>query len=313
MSRVPRLTIGLPVYNGENYLAEAIESLLGQTYEDFELVISDNASTDATAEICEGYRKRDRRIRYFRQAVNIGLSPNHNFTLECARGELFKWASHDDLHGRDFLKLCVEALDEYPDVILADSWTARIDGNGKVTKVEEYPLTTASPVVPVRFRSALFDNGGDDDSGVIRASVLRSVAPMGSHYHADRTTIGELVLYGRFYQVPQWLFFRRDHPDRAEWKFTDARSWCSNLDPRRANRFRNPIVRLYLEYVWTYAEAIHRAPLTPADKHACYQHLMAWMISRAHHGGASAVPPTAVAVELDLESLVPGWKRVLGK
>ena len=305
MSSPPRLTIGLPVYNGENYLAESIESLLGQTYDDFELVISDNASTDGTADICQTFRQQDSRIRYFRQQHNIGLSPNHNFTVAQARGELFKWASHDDLYGRDLLKLCVEALDKYPDVVLAHSWTVRIDDASKVIKAEKYPLDTSSPAAPARFRSTLFGNGGDDDGGVIRADVLRRIAPYGSYYHADRTAISELVLYGRFYQVPQWLFFRRDHAERAEWKFTDARSWCANLDPQRANALRNPLIRLYLEYVWGYVDAIHRAPLTRSDRRLCYRYLLDWAIDRVRHGKADD-PPVNVAVEINLESLVAG-------
>src|ERR1700758_837964 len=111
MSTPPRLTVGLPVYNGENYLAESIEALLGQTYEDFELIISDNASSDGTADICQRYRKQDSRICYIRQKRNIGLNPNHNFVIGQARGEMFKMASHDDLYARDLLKCCVEALD----------------------------------------------------------------------------------------------------------------------------------------------------------------------------------------------------------
>lgn len=305
MSSPPRLTIGLPVYNGQNYLAESIESLLGQTYEDFELIISDNASTDGTPDICADFRKRDNRIRYFRQERNIGLSPNHNFTAAKARGELFKWAAHDDLYGRDLLKLCVEALDKNPDVVLAHSWTARIDGNGKVVKPEEYPLDTASPAAPARFRSTLFGNGGDDDGGVIRGEVLRRIAPYGSYYHADRTAISELVLYGKFYQVPQWLFFRRDHAERAEWKFADARSWCTNLDPKRANGLKNPLTRLYAEYVWGYVRAIHRAPLTPAEQRACYRHLLDWLIDRLTRRGVGE-PAVEVATEIDIDSLVAG-------
>ena len=96
MNEVPRLTVGLPVYNGEKYLAESLEALLGQSYEDFELIISDNASTDGTADICRRYEKQDSRIRYVRQPRNIGLAPNHNFVLEQAREELFKWAYHDE-------------------------------------------------------------------------------------------------------------------------------------------------------------------------------------------------------------------------
>src|ERR1700722_6330272 len=124
VTAAPRLSIGLPVYNGENYLAETLDSLLGQSYENFELIISDNASTDGTAGICRSYMKQDSRIRYICQPRNIGLAPNHNFLVGEARGELFKWADHDDLCARDLLASCVDALDEYPDVVLAYSLTA---------------------------------------------------------------------------------------------------------------------------------------------------------------------------------------------
>lgn len=119
MTDRPRLSIGLPVYNGEEYLAESLDALLGQTYGDFELVISDNASTDGTQDICREYAARDARIRYLRQPRNIGATPNHNQVFAECRGELFKWASHDDLYGRDLLRRCVEALDARPEVILA--------------------------------------------------------------------------------------------------------------------------------------------------------------------------------------------------
>ena len=110
----PRLSIGLPVYNGENYLAESLDALLGQSFEDFELIISDNASTDGTAAISRRYERLDSRVRYVRQPRNVGLAPNHNIVVEQARGELFKWASHDDVYGRELLERCVVALDENP-------------------------------------------------------------------------------------------------------------------------------------------------------------------------------------------------------
>lgn len=90
MTKAPRLTIGLPVYNGERYLAESVEALLGQSYEDFELIISDNASTDSTADICTSYVKQDSRVRYIRRPRNIGCAPNHNFLVKEAGSELFK-------------------------------------------------------------------------------------------------------------------------------------------------------------------------------------------------------------------------------
>jgi glycosyltransferase involved in cell wall biosynthesis len=307
MNAAPRLSVGLPVYNGTNYLAESIDALLGQSFENFELIISDNASTDATADICHQYEKQDSRIRYFRQPRNIGLSPNHNFTVDQARGELFKWASNDDLYARDLLKLCVEALDEYPNVVLAHSWTAMIDGSGIVTKAIEYPLTTASPHAPERFRSMLFDDGGDDDGGVIRTKVLRQVSRKDSYHHADRTTIAELVVYGPFYHVPDWLYFRRDHPERAERACPTMRSRCANMDPRRADRLRHPAIRLYGEYVWAYFAAIRHAPLSRADRRECYRYLVQWLTSRVVPGQAGqAAAPAGPLPDISVDAVVAG-------
>jgi glycosyltransferase involved in cell wall biosynthesis len=174
VNAAPRLSIGLPVYNGENYLAESIDALLGQSYEDFELIISDNASTDGTADICRRYGKQDSRIRYVRQQRNIGLVPNHNFVFRQSRGELFKWASADDLYARDLLQRCVAALDEHPDVVLAHSWEAAIDAAGNVTQSLGYPLATDSPRAPERFRSILFGSSGLFERSILFGSSGRS-------------------------------------------------------------------------------------------------------------------------------------------
>jgi len=313
MTRAPKLTVGLPVYNGQNYLAESIEALLGQSYEDFEFIISDNASTDDTADICHHYEKEDCRIRYFRQEHNIGGAPNHNFLVAQARGELFKWASHDDLYGRDLLKRCVEALEEFPHVILAHSWTALIDASGAITKAVRYPLATSSPSAPERFRSILYENGGDDDGGVIRMDVLRRAPLLASYHRSDRTLVAGIALYGPFYQVPDWLYFRRDHDERAERAFKTVRSWCANLDPRRADALSNPALRLYAEYVWGYISAIHGAPLSPAGKRECYRHLARWLTTRMHGrpGRRASAQPSADVPISSLELSLPGRERKL--
>ncbi|MER7162668.1 glycosyltransferase family 2 protein, partial [Streptomyces lydicus] len=271
MTAHPRLSIGLPVYNGEEYLAESLDALLGQTYEDFELVISDNASTDGTGDICRKYAAQDARIRYLRLPRNVGATPNHNYVFTQCRGELFKWASHDDLYARDLLRRCVEALDGRPDVILAHADQAVIDSDGQVKVPYAYTLATDSPHPPERFRSMLFEPGGDDFYGVIRADALRRVKPMDSYHHADRTFVAEIALNGRFHQVPELLYFRRDHPTRAERANPGKRSRCVNLDPRRAGLL-HPTPRLLAEYVWGFASAIRRAPLSPADRRACCRH-----------------------------------------
>jgi glycosyltransferase involved in cell wall biosynthesis len=300
MTSVPRLSIGLAVYNGEDFLAESLDSLLGQTYEDFELIISDNASTDGTADICRGYAKQDSRIRYVRQPHNLGCAPNHNVLVQYARGELFKWVSHDDLYGRELIERAIEALDEYPQVVLANCWTAMIDSSRTVTKAVRYTLDTESPRAPERFRSMLFEKGGDDDGGVIRMEMLRRIRPYDSYYHSDRTLVTEMALQGPFYHVPDWLYFRRDHPKASIRAFTTARTNCTNLDPRRADRLRHPVVRLLGEYVLAYVTMIQRAPLSAADKRECYRHLVSWATSRAvprEEEETSAVTDAVVSVE----------------
>jgi glycosyltransferase involved in cell wall biosynthesis len=284
MSVQPRLTIGLPVYNGEKYIEESLEALLGQSFTDFELIISDNASTDSTGEICRRYEDQDSRVRYFRQSRNIGLSPNHNFVAERARGELFKWASNDDLYARDLLERCIDALDKYPDIVLAHCWTAKVDESGTVTQALSYLPNTVSPRAPERFRSLLFANGGDDDYGVIRTAVLRRTPLQGSYHHADRTIMAELALHGRFYQIPDWLYFRREHANQAERAYPTVRRRCVNMDPRRADPLRHPVARLYAEYVWGYVSAIRRTPLSAKERRECYRYLAQWFVSRVRPG-----------------------------
>lgn len=312
MTAHPRLSVGLPVYNGEEYLAESFDALLGQTYEDFELVVTDNASTDRTQEICREYAARDPRIRYLRLRRNIGAAPNHNYVFTQCRGELFKWASHDDLYARDLLRACVEALDERPEVVLAHADQAVVDEDGKVKVPYAYTLDTASPSAPARFRSMLFEPGGDDFYGVIRADVLRRVKPHDSYHHADRTFVAEIGLHGPFHQVPELLYFRRDHPTRAERANPSKRARCVNLDPRRAGPL-HPTPRLLAEYVGGFVGAIRRAPLSSSDRRACYGHLAAWMASRARPGAGERVedraPVDPALLTVSVDDLVAGRER----
>src|SRR5215469_16516475 len=115
--KLPRVSIGLPVWNGEKYIRSAVDSILRQDYTDFELIISDNASTDATQDICREYAAKDPRIRYYRNEKNIGASANFNRLVELARGELFKWATHDDIHMPGFLGRCIEIIDQAPSTV----------------------------------------------------------------------------------------------------------------------------------------------------------------------------------------------------
>ena len=127
MSCKPRVTIGMPVYNGAALVGAALESILAQTLTDFELIISDNASTDATAEVCRSYAAKDRRIRYYRNEKNLGAAPNFNRVVELATNGVpyFKWAAHDDVIAPTFLEKCARVLDAAPQSVVA-GWVARL-------------------------------------------------------------------------------------------------------------------------------------------------------------------------------------------
>lgn len=309
MTAIPRLSVGLPVYNGQNYLSKSLDALLGQSYTELELIISDNASTDSTEEICRRYEAMDPRIRYIRQTRNIGAAPNHNLVFREARGELFKWVSHDDLYGRDLLARCVAALDEHPNVVLSHADMAVINGTGNIIQLYDYSMATDSPHSPDRFQSLLFTDGGDDEYGVIRSDVLRRVRPQGSYHHAGRTFVAEIALHGPFHQVPELLYFRRDHPDRGD-RLPTIRAVCANLDPRRAD---HTTVRLLGDYVRGYVTAIRHAPLSAADQRRCYRYLLQWLASRALVKPVQRIEnkltPSSISSAAFLDAVVAGRER----
>ncbi len=131
MSEQPKVTIGMPVFDGENFVGSAIASLLAQTFTDFELIISDNGSTDRTQEICNEYALRDTRIHYVRQTKNLGAIANFNSLVSRARGVYFKWAAHDDLCEPTYLERCVEILDRSPEIAWCHSDSDMIDSEGR--------------------------------------------------------------------------------------------------------------------------------------------------------------------------------------
>jgi glycosyltransferase involved in cell wall biosynthesis len=207
----PRLTIGLPIYNGEQLLPQAIESLLTQEYDDFEVVISDNASVDGTPELCAAYAAQDPRIRYVRNERNLGSIPNFNKLVGLARGEYFKWAAHDDWCEPSFVGRCVEVLDADPGVVLCHAKAIRVDEAGDTLVVDLDPLDARSPDPAERFRQVLWSlKAIYPIYGVIRTEALRRTQLFRSHSGSDRILLAELSLLGQLYQIPELLLYERE-------------------------------------------------------------------------------------------------------
>lgn len=233
---VPSVSVGMPVYNGERYLRRAIESILVQSFTDFELIISDNASTDATPEICRDYAARDARVRYIAHATNRGAAWNINHVVTLARAPYFTWAHADDLRAPRQLECCVAELDRAPaSVVVACSRSVIVDEDDRQIELYQDGMDLRQPRPSDRLRLAVRNAGWCNVLfGVIRTGDLRACGPLGAYPHADRVLIHELVLRGQFWEIPDHLFYRRTHPEnsfRPGWTTADTAIW---LDPRNS-------------------------------------------------------------------------------
>jgi glycosyltransferase involved in cell wall biosynthesis len=269
----PRVSVGLPVYNGAEFVAEAIESVLAQDFTDLELIIGDNASTDATPEICRRYLDADRRVSYLRSEVNRGAAWNFSRLVDVARGEYFKWASSDDVCAPTCLSRCVEVLDHQADIVLCSTGTVMIDERGQAIGPLEITNHGTAAEPAERFRDlVLRPHKAFSVFGLIRRDALCETPRLGAYTASDLVTLADLALRGRFHEVPEPLFFNRDHGGRsirANPTYKARQRW---FDPNREGRITLPRWRLGVEY----ARAIGRAPLSSAQRRQAFAVLARW-------------------------------------
>jgi glycosyltransferase involved in cell wall biosynthesis len=266
----PTLAVGLPVYNGERFVGAAIDAMRRQSYEDFQLIISDNASSDDTEAICRAHARCDDRIRYYRNARNIGPAANFNRVFELSSSAFFKWMAHDDLHHPDFLARCMAALARAPDAALAYARAVTIDPAGNVVR-EPWgaPSGLSASAAPVRFRAALEPPTEPlplPIFGVARAGILRRTALQCALPGSDLALLAEIALHGRLVEIPEPLFLQREHAARvgpvlAQDPYRAAAFW-GKAD---GARITYPHWRLLRRHV----DSIRRAPLSSRDAGAC--------------------------------------------
>lgn len=290
----PTLSLCLPVYNGQRYLADAVGSLLRQTFSDFELLIVDNASTDNTETVARELAAGDARVRYVRNEKNLGAAPNFNRAFELSRGRLIRWASHDDLWSADAMQVCIEALERDPAAVACHGRTVVVDEAGE--EIPTYDATRQrppserhlpahrlydpadrrldSPVASERLADLLLrTHWCYEIFGVIRREALQRSSLHGSYYGSDKVLLAELLMAGRMITVPQTVFYRRDHTgnstslrtqtERAEW-----------MDTSLKGRIRRP----HLTLLNGYRRAIWRSGLGLGEKLSCSRVLLAWML-----------------------------------
>ncbi len=262
----PLVSVGMPLYNAEEYVDEAIESLLGQTFEDFELVISDNASTDGTVERCRQWVTEDSRIVLLESDTNRGAAWNYNRTVEASSGRYFRWQAHDDRCASDHLLRLVDCFSEDSEIVLAYSLTRLIDADGDEIRLLHDSLGIASDSAAQRYRM-MIRNLKDCNAvfGLIDRSVLLSTQMIGAYASSDRALLYELALRGRFGEVPEHLFERRRHLKsslRASHSRKALESWF-DTSARRGSMF--PSLRLF----GRHAQNLRSAPLTKRERAEC--------------------------------------------
>ena len=274
----PRVSIGLPVFNGEKYLEEVLDSILAQTYLDFELIISDNMSTDNTPRICRAYATKDSRIRYYRNEKNLGASKNFNRVFELSSSEYFKWAAHDDTLAPEYLQKCVSVLDQDPSIVLCHSKTGHIDEHGTLVGTYDHKMRIGSRKPHERFGDLIsFGNPIWAIFGVVRASSLGMTPLIGNYIGSDRNLLAEIGLIGRIYEIPECLFFRRDHPQAYTNRYCGRTCVFPNYQEQsgwwtKSGRISFPHWMNCLEYF----VSVSRVPLKWSERLLCYAQIGRW-------------------------------------
>jgi glycosyltransferase involved in cell wall biosynthesis len=312
----PRVSIGVPVYNGQKYIRFTLDSLIAQTFADFEILVTDNCSTDSTPQIVQEYAARDPRVKYFRNETNIGPALNYNRSIELAGGDYFKWNPADDVCAPEFLAKCVAVLDKDPSAVLVYPRTNVIDTEGKVCYPYEYEIDFDDPHTHVRLGRIVNVNhrihGAHELYGVVRTASLRKTPGFRMHVRGDSVLLARLLLLGRFVRIEEHLFYNRDHSDRSSKylakKKVRANSRLSKYlgcgplpsaewwDPKLRGKIVFPEWRVLREYI----RAVQESDLPASQKFSCYRTLSLYALRHIPKMGRDLVIATEQLVNVML-------------
>jgi len=265
-----KISIGMPVYNGEKFIKSSLDSILKQTYPYFELIISDNASYDRTKDICLEYVRKDNRIKYIRNKENLGAAENYNNVFKMSSSKYFKWAAADDLIAPVFLEQCLATLEENTDVVVCYAKTKIINAEDKVIKEYNDNLHLDESDPGKRYLQ-LLQTVGECNAvfGLIRSDILAETSLIGNYIASDVVLLAELSLRGKFYEIPEFLFFRREHPQASSWDKSQKKQ-LDFFDPRNSNR----ITLQRLRKLHGYFCAVKNSGLSFKEKMPLYMYLL---------------------------------------
>jgi len=280
----PLVSIGLPVFNGDRYLARTLDSILGQDFRDFELIIGDNASTDGTQALCEAYAAADPRIRYLRHPRNLGAGPNYDLCFHRARGRYFKWAAHDDMLAPGFLSVAVAALERRPDAVLCSTGITEIGPRDEVLRVYANDLPGVEAATPARRLAAVIHRHHqcEDFFGLYRRDALVGSGLHDTYSGSDRVLLAEMALRGPWARVPDPVFLHREHPHRYTRAVLlvdrrEAAQWQDTAAPARA-----PSTQFHLVLYRHYWRLVGKTVPGLRDRLACRLELLLWWFTGGH-------------------------------
>ncbi len=272
----PLVSIGLPVFNGANYVAAAIESVLAQTVRDLELIIFDNASTDSTQSICQDFAARDPRVRYHRNPENVGAGPNYDLCFHASRGTYFKWTAHDDLLSADFLEKTIAALEAAPRAVLCCVGVREIGPEGEVIREYESPIGAVGDRRPSdRFAALILDiHNVTDFFGLFRRDALVGSQLHGTYRGCDLVLLAEMALRGPFVAVDDPVFLHREHDARyTRAVFHDraaASAWLAASAARVSDMQFSAAYKKLFRVATTNTDGL-------GERLRCYRHLLHWL------------------------------------
>lgn len=272
--------IGVPVFNGEDHLVDCLRSIAQQDHDELDVVISDNASTDATEEICRDFVAADGRFRYVRQPDNLGAAGNYNFVMHHSRGDLYKMAAHDDMLGPGFLRSCTEALEARPEAVLAFPRTRYIGPEGEVLGDYEDALVWSNAPTPAgRLRDLFVEEQRTylrlcyPIMGVMRRDAALRTRGIQPFQAADAAMLVDLALLGDFVEIPQPLYLKRLHPNTSMRANVTPEEFALWYDPSNAAKPPLPLTRL----ARSHATAPLRADLPLGARLASLAQVARWL------------------------------------
>jgi glycosyltransferase involved in cell wall biosynthesis len=262
----PPVGIGIPVFNGENYLSEAINSVLDQSYADLEVFICDNASTDKTEDICREFARKDPRIHYVRNTENIGAAKNYDLVWHRSENTFFKWLAHDDRLLPNFVEQTVEVLEADSSIILCNGVVDYIDEHGEHMGYYKSVIRDADSDDPAaRFAAIILRmHTCVDFFGMIKREFMVGSLLHQAYRGSDRAFLAQMALRGRFFQIASPLVQMRQHPNQYS-KMKNVRQQLAWQDPDRERTQEIAVLRMYK----VYKELVASEVLSETDRNAC--------------------------------------------